>query len=291
MVTSVPEQPDQPAGFRADGDPIASTSRLRRVRSKVTRRYEGSFAHRLFTRLGALDFMNQAILFGAGVLLSLLPFLVLLSAFADERIDDDVALHLGLDHRAATIVSHLFTQHGARWDSATALSLIVMVAGTLTVVGALQEIYEKAFDQPRRGLRDFPRYLVWIVVMCAVVAVPGTLADLLRSFSAGFVVVEAVTFGVFTPFVWWTMHFLLAGRVGWRRLFPSAIATGVFGAVFSVFSALYFSSTIISDDRIYGPIGAVFDIVTWLVGIGAVIILGAVAGVVWQDRTPTTPRP
>jgi len=90
--------------------------------------------------------------------------------------------------------------------------------------------------------------------------------------------------------VWWTMHFLLAGRVGWRRLFPSAIATGVFGAAFSAFSALYFSSTIISDDRIYGPIGAVFDIVTWLVGIGAVIILGAVAGVTWQDRTPATPR-
>jgi membrane protein len=102
--------------------------------------------------------------------------------------------------------------------------------------------------------------------------------------------VEIVTFCVFTPFVWWTMHFLLAGRVGWRRLVPSAIATGVFGAAFSVFSALYFSSTIISDDRIYGPIGAVFDIVTWLVGIGVVIILGAVAGVVWQDRTPATSR-
>jgi hypothetical protein len=46
---------------------------------------------------------------------------------------------------------------------------------------------------------------------------------------------------------------------------------------------------IISDDRIYGPVGAVIDIVTWLVGIGAVIILGAVAGVVSQDRPEPTP--
>jgi membrane protein len=281
-VTSVDRQSGHPEDEVVEGG--RRTSRLAEVRAKIARRYEGSFAHRLFARLGALDFMNQAILFGAGVLLSLLPFLVLLSAFADERVDDDVALHLGLDHRAATIVSHLFTQHSARWDSATALSLLIMIAGTLTVVGALQEIYEKAFEQPRRGLRDFPRYLVWIVAMVAVLALPGTFRDVTRSLPGGFVVIEVVTFAVFTPFVWWTMHFLLAGQVGWRRLLPSAIATGIFGAAFGVFSTLYFSSTIISDDRIYGPIGAVFDIVTWLVGIGAVIILGAVAGVVWQDR-------
>jgi membrane protein len=280
-----PPGPDDPEPV---SDPVATTSRLADKRSKISRRYEGSFAQRLFARLGALDFMNQAILFGAGVLLSLLPFLVLLSAFANERVDDDVALHLGLDHRAATIVSHLFTQHGAEWNSATAISLVVMVAGTLTVVGALQEIYEKAFEQPRRGLRDFPRYFVWIGVMCVIVALPGAIAENTRSLPGGSVLTEIVTFAIFTPFVWWTMHFLLAGRVGWRRLFPSAVATGVFGAVFGVFSTLYFSSTIISDDRIYGPIGAVFDIVTWLVGIGAVIILGAVAGVVWQDRRQPT---
>jgi membrane protein len=257
---------------------------LGEARARVTRRYEGSFAQQLLTRLGALDFMNQAILFGAGVLLSLLPFLVLLSAFADERVDDDLALHLGLDHRAATIVSHLFTQHGARWNQATAISLVFMLAGTITVVSALQEIYEKAFDQSRRGMRNLPRFLVWIVVMAAVVAVPGVLAKPLNALPEGFGLLDVLTLAIFVPFVWWTMHFLLAGRVAWRRLFPSAVATGLFGAVFGVFSTLYFSSTIISDDRIYGPIGAVFDIVTWLVGIGAIIILGAVAGVVWQDR-------
>jgi membrane protein len=61
----------------------------------------------------------------------------------------------------------------------------------------------------------------------------------------------------------------------------------------------YFSSTIISDSRTYGAIGAVFSILTWFIAIGAVIILGAVTGVVWEDRRagmqpehgqPTTPR-
>jgi membrane protein len=280
-MASVQREPDEPD---LQVDTARSSSRLSEARSKVARRYQGSFAHGLFARLNALDFMNQAILFGAGVLLSLLPFLVLLSAFADERVDDDLALHLGLDHRAATVVSHLFTQHGARWNQATAISLVFMIAGSITVVSALQEIYEKAFDQPRRGMRDLPRFLVWIVVMTAVVALPGVIAKPLNALPEGFGLLDVLTLAIFVPFAWWTMHFLLAGRVGWRRLLPSAIATGLFGAVFGVFSTLYFSSTIISDDRIYGPIGAVFDIVTWLVGIGAVVILGAVAGVVWQHR-------
>jgi membrane protein len=93
-----------------------------------------------------------------------------------------------------------------------------------------------------------------------------------------------VTVAVLTPFVWWTMHFLLAGRVPWRRLLPSAIITGVFFGGLGVFSKFYFSETIISDSKTYGTVGAIFGIMTWFIAIGAVIILGAVAGVVWEDR-------
>jgi membrane protein len=87
-----------------------------------------------------------------------------------------------------------------------------------------------------------------------------------------------------TPFFWWTMDFLLRGRIPWRRLFPAAIVTGVFYGGLGVFSRFYFSGTIISDSRTYGTVGAIFGIMTWLIAIGAVIILGAVAGVVWEDR-------
>src|SRR6516162_1628160 len=46
----------------------------------------------------------------------------------------------------------------------------------------------------------------------------------------------------------------------------------------------YFSSTITSDRNTYVTIGAIFGILTCFVAIGAVIILGAVACVVLQDR-------
>jgi uncharacterized BrkB/YihY/UPF0761 family membrane protein len=39
-------------------------------------------------------------------------------------------------------------------------------------------------------------------------------------------------------------------------------------------------------------IGAIFGIMTWFIAIGAVIILGAVAGAVWEDRrNEQVPRP
>jgi uncharacterized BrkB/YihY/UPF0761 family membrane protein len=40
----------------------------------------------------------------------------------------------------------------------------------------------------------------------------------------------------------------------------------------------------------YGTIGAVFGILTWLIAIAAVIILGAVTGVVWDSRSRSGAR-
>jgi membrane protein len=153
----------------------------------------------------------------------------------------------------------------------------------LAVASSLQQAYEKVFHQAHRGLRDLFRLLAWIVVLCLAVAF-DSVAERPVSSAAGGWLAPLVTVAIMTPFVWWTMHFLLAGRVPWRRLLPSAIITGVFFGGLGVFSKFYFSETIISDSKTYGTVGAIFGIMTWFIAIGAVIILGAVAGVVWEDR-------
>jgi hypothetical protein len=55
-----------------------------------------------------------------------------------------------------------------------------------------------------------------------------------------------------TPFFWWTMHFLLDGRIRWRTLLPSAVITGVFYGGLGVFSKFYFSETIIGSPNLTG---------------------------------------
>ncbi len=277
--------PDGKARQPADQRDTAPSRHVGRKAVAAARdQYEGSLAQSFVRQLKTLDFSSQVMLFGAGLLVSLLPFLILLSAFASARVDDDIALRLGLDRQASEIVTHLLRSTPASLNVATATSLIFVTAGTLAVASSLQQIYEKVFHQEHRGLRGLYRLPIWIVVLCLAVAFESVAGRPVRNAYAGSGLVELVTFAIMTPLFWWSMHFLLEGRVPWRRLLPPAIATGVFFTGLGVFSKFYFSSTIISDSKTYGTIGAVFGIMTWFVAIGAVIILGAVAGVVWENR-------
>lgn len=247
-------------------------------------RFEGSVAQDIVKELRALDFSNQATLFGAGLLASLLPFLVLLSSFANTRVDDHIALRLGLNRKAAVVVTHLFVSSRISFNAATAISVVFIVSGTLAVASSLQQIYEKAFHLDHRGRRGLVRLPTWIIALCLTVALESLAARPARHFGGGIGLVAVVTFVIMTPFFWWTIHFLLGGRIPWLRLLPPAVATGFLFAGFGLFSNFYFSRTIIANSKTYGAIGAVFSIMTWLIAIGAMIILGAVAGAVWEDR-------
>ena len=277
-------KPDHQDRLPAAQPEMTALTGPRRWAAAAQARYEGSLAQSFAVELKTLDFSQQIILLGAGLLVSLLPFLILLSAFASQRIDDDIALRLGLNQRASGIVSHLLISSPAVLNVATLTSLLFVTAGTLAVASSLQQIYEKTFRQDHRGMRDMYRLVIWTVVLCAAVTLESILGRPVRDAPGGAVLAELVTFAVMMPFFWWTMHFLLAGRVRWRKLLLSAIATGAFYVGLGVFSKFYFSSTIISDSRTYGTIGAIFGILTWLIAIAAVIILGAVAGVVWERR-------
>ena len=268
----------------AEPGPAPSRAARSKALAWARDRFEGSLAQSFLTRLKILDFANQAMLFGAGLLVSLLPLVILLSAFASQRIDDDISLRLGLDRRAAGIMDHLFTAAPATLNAATATSLIFLVFGMVAVTSSLQQIYEKVFGQDPRGMPDLGRLLAWIVVLGMAVVAESLAERPVSTVTGGGWLAPLVTVGIMTPFFWWTMHFLLAGRVRWRTLLPSAIVTGVLYGGLGLFSKFYFSGTIVSDSKTYGTIGAIFGIMTWFIAIGAVIILGAVAGAVWADR-------
>jgi membrane protein len=272
---------DHQPGVPADVTPRGARNK---AVAAVRGRLEGSLAQAFVLQLKAIDFTDQIMLFGAGLLVSLLPFLILLSAFASHRVDGDIALRLGLDRRASGIVTQLMTSAPQSLNITTATSLLFVTAGSFAVAGSLQQVYEKVFHQEHRGGRGLYRLLVWMVVLCLTAMADTVAGRPARSAFAGIGLVELVTIAIWTPFFWWSMHFLLAGRVPWRSLLPAAVLTGILFAGLGVFSKFYFSSEIISDSKIYGTIGAVFGILTWFIGIGAVIVLGAVAGNVWNGR-------
>ena len=97
------------------------------------------------------------------------------------------------------------------------------------------------------------------------------------------------TFILALAFYWWTPHVLLLGRVAWGRLFPAAVATALCVTGLGVFSALFFSGQIVSSDADYGSIGVVMVLLSYLIGLGVCIHLGAVAGRMWNERRSEPP--
>ena len=81
---------------------------------------------------------------------------------------------------------------------------------------------------------------------------------------------------VLTGFWWFTSWFLLGSRISWPDVFPAAVATAVFWLGMEEVFSVIFSGMVTSDNQVRA-IGVVFALMSWLIAIGVVIILGAVA--------------
>jgi membrane protein len=161
--------------------------------------------------------------------------------------------------------------------------MVFFVVGGIAVASTLQVLYERVFDVAHRGVKGLPRQLIWLAVALGTAFLgAGLVGPAVRH--AGPVVFDAASAVWFTGFWWFTLWWLLAGRVSWRRLFPCAVATGLFWLGMEVVFSLFISGMVISEDREYGPIGIVSALMAFLIAMGVVVILGAVVGLVWQER-------
>ena len=296
-TTARPEIPDRRLAVTDTGrdgpNPSANSNvskspkspRLPGTKEKWHDRYEGSPVNDLVEGLHVVEFGDQIILFGAALLLSVLPMVILLSAFANSQVDDDIARHLGLNNQGSRIVDKLFSSPTVTINAGIILSLLLSFVGTILVARSVQNIYEKAFQRPHEpGIQSLVRCFVWIAVVAGLLIGDAAVNRPLRAAPAGPLVEGLVDFIALTLFFWWTIHFLLLGRESWRGIRSAAIASALFWIGLGVFASFYFSSTIISDNRSYGNVGVVFSLVTWFIAIGAVIALGAVVGVTWRKR-------
>jgi membrane protein len=255
-----------------------------RLSARARRRYDGSAVEDFVTRLSALHFVTTITMFGAAFLLSTLPFVILMGSLAERRVEDDVAEHLGLNPRATGIVEQLFQSSPERSTSAIVVAVLLGLAGTIALAGSVQSIYEQIFTREHRRAGNLPRLLLWVAGLVGWLLLDGLISDASRGLPAGSLLDAIAVATVTVGFFWWSMHVLLAGMTPWRTLLVPAVATGAFWIGLEGFSALYFSSAVISDSQLYGSIGVVFSLLTWFIAIAAVVVLGALTGDVLQQR-------
>jgi membrane protein len=256
--------------------------RIRRGIEAGKEKYSGSPADYLWHRLNSVDFMNQAMIFAATLLLCAFPFLIILSAMAGRSTVRGLARRLGLNHQAASAFGHLFTSSATTSSAVTGAAWVFFILSGVAVAGALQGLYQRIFDLDHRATRDMPRGLIWLALWLGGLFASDWAGPWVRARGPALFAIAGLV--AFTGFWWFTMWFLLAGRISWRRLFPSAAATGVFWLGMDAVFAAVFSGMVTSNAQKYGPIGIVFALVSYLIAIGVVVILGAVTGIVWQER-------
>ena len=272
------KQPDDVKGRDRSG----VGQRVRRGIISGKEKYTGSSAEYLWNRLNAMDFMNRGMQFAATLMLLAFPFVLVLAALRGRSAVGPMARRLGLNEQASADVGHLFTSSAATSQAVTGLAWAFFILSGIALAGAIQGLYEQVFGLDARGVKETHRRLLWLAFWVGWLFLTGVVGPPIRA--AGPAVFAIVGLIGFILFWWFTMWFLLGGRISWRRLFPPAVATGVFWLGMEAVFSVVFSGMVISDDQKYGPVGVVFALMSFCVAIGVVIILGAVAGIVWQDR-------
>jgi membrane protein len=152
----------------------------------------------------------------------------------------------------------------------------------IAAAGGIQKLYQQVFGLDPQGARDRLRALIWLAAVVGWLFLGGTLGP--AFYASAPAAWWIVNIPAFMGFWWFTMWFLLAGRVRWRKLVPSAVATGACWIGMLVVFHFIFSGMVISYHQKYRPIGIIFALMSFFIAIGVVIILGAATGLMWHDR-------
>lgn len=232
-------------------------------------------------RLVELQFVDRSIALGSLAFTALFPLLVIAAAFlpGTDGLASELIERFHLSGSTATLVREVFAQPDAVRQSLSWLGVLLLVAASLSFTRGLQRVYEHAWRLDARGWYGTKHGLIWI----------GSIAIWSTSFSAardwlldvtGPIGSLTILLGGDAALFLWTPWILLARRVDWRRLVPTALLTSVAMTAFSVGSVIYMPEAISSSADHYGSIGIAIALVSWLVGAGFVLTVCAGVGAV-----------
>ena len=210
--------------------------------------------------------MNSALMFAGLFLVCFFPFLAVVDAAAGRNTEKTITDRLGLNAQASHDVDALISAGSQTVLALSVLGAIVLVLFAIGIPGVLQAWYEKVYDQSARygGLRQFTRKLIWVARFLVYIWIEALVGQQTGP-AGGRLLTFVCEFALAVLFWWGTMRFLLDGRIGWRALFPAALATGFCLTGLAVFSMLLFSGSITSGEKSYGPIGVVLVLLYYLI--------------------------
>ena len=226
----------------------------------------------------------QATVLAAQAFTSLIPFMVVVAAFApgDGDLADRLVERFDLSGASARSVEELFASSGETKSAITWISIVILILSALSFTRALQRIFQRAYGYDKGGVKDISRGFGWIVALIAWIAVSSPLQGSLEDVGG---IVFAVALSSATGFVLWLgTPMLRLGERDWHHLAPGALSSAILGALLGVASGIYVPIAMTwSADR-YGLIGIAFALQSWLLVAAFVVVIGAVVGATVVER-------
>jgi membrane protein len=230
--------------------------------------------HGLVDPLVRFNLVDRSLALGAQAFGALIPLLIVVEAAqpGHASLADDLIDRFRLTGAAAETMRAAFSTPTDE-TTLTALGVIVLIVSALSFTRRLQRLYEESWSLPSRGFRGTGWGLTWIAffaVYGALLPVLDDAVDGLASVVLG--LAGPLTLGLATPYL------LLGRRVPGRQLVLQAVFTAFGLTALGGWTALYMPHAIGSSAASYGAIGVAFAMLTWLWGVGIVLVCAAVYG-------------
>jgi len=250
-------------------------------------RLEPTVAGRVWRQLSELDVVNSSLQFAAVFTLGFIPFLMVFSVALDSDLARAVIIRGGFSTKADHDVAMLFTHGRAATTRLSVLGLILAIVGGAAISQMLQAWYTKIFRTDIHRWKAMARRAEWLVGVSGFVMLQVVIGRRIQPLG-GHIAAASAQFLLAVVFWWWSLHCLLSGQIPWRRLFAAGLATAVCYTGLGVYIAYVMSSTVVSNEAMFGPIGAVFTLVTAEIGLAVALQLGAAIGAaIGPGKDPT----
>ena len=220
------------------------------------------------------NFIDRSLALGAQAFGAVIPLLIVLQAAqpGHTSLADDLIARFHVSGAAADSLRAAFATPTEQ-VATTALSVLLLIVSTLSFTRRLQRLYEESWSLPTRGLRGTGSGLLWIAVFAVYASLHPALDRTINGPASVLLSLGGALFvGLVTPFL------LLGRRIRWQRLLLQASLTAVGLTALGIWTTIYMPSAIGASGKAYGAIGVAFALLTWLWGLGVVLVVAAVYG-------------
>jgi membrane protein len=223
--------------------------------------------------------------------LSLFPLLLVGIAVVGTFAHDDVDFasktvdELGLEGRAAEEVLNAIDAAERSRRTATVVGFVGLLWSGLAVVGALGNALNAAWQVKGRGFKGKLWELLWLAGTGGLFLASLAIGPVLRVLP-GPAVVPSVLLGLVVDvlLMLWTFRQLTNVQLPWRVHLPGAITGGIGLSVLKLVGGLWVPMLVSSSSSLYGSIGVVFALLTWMALGARLLVYSAVFNVVRYEQ-------